>query len=192
MAILIANSLPLEGLEVRADPEGHWLWVKGKCFDKNLMLVHFYAPNVGQVEFFSSLLAEIEGNTEGTLVIAGDLNFAIEPRLDTRGASSMSGSKLRKFRRALASWQLLDPWRVLFPMERDYTFYSPVHQVYSRLYNFFVIQVDCDLVQKATIEVTTLSDHATYVLAWHGEGGNLEQEGRSGNKKGSLFIFSRK
>lgn len=171
VAILIDKSLPWEGKEAKADPEGRWLWVKGKCYERSFTLVTYYAPNEGQVEFFETLLEELEGNIDGTLIIAGDLNFAIDPKLDTsRGSSSMSGSKLRRFRRELASWQLLDPWRVMYPTERDYTFFSQVHGGYSRLDYFFVKHSDFDLVQKTTVEVITLSDHApvSLCIAWGG------------------------
>lgn len=50
-------------------------------------------------------------------------------------------------------------WRTLNPQGKDYTYFSPLHQKYSRIDYFFISQPDIPLLQKATIEPTTLSDH---------------------------------
>lgn len=54
---------------------------------------------------------------------------------------------------------------MLFPSTRDYSFFSPVHQTYTRLDYLFIQQRDFELVQSARIHPITLSDHAPVSLS---------------------------
>lgn len=55
---------------------------------------------------------------------------------------------------------LVDPWRLMHPGERDYTFSSPMHHSHTRI-DFFLIQHrDLSLVTSSQIDIIAFSDHA--------------------------------
>uniref|UniRef100_A0A8C5MSB1 Reverse transcriptase domain-containing protein n=1 Tax=Leptobrachium leishanense TaxID=445787 RepID=A0A8C5MSB1_9ANUR len=63
-------------------------------------------------------------------------------------------------RRLLDSHQLVDVWRALHGGEKDYSYYSSVHAVYSRIDYFFVQQHTFDIIRASDIHTKTWSDHS--------------------------------
>lgn len=55
---------------------------------------------------------------------------------------------------------LVDPWRIMHPDDRDYTYFSHVHQTYSRIDCFMIQHKDIPLVSSSQIDYISLSDHA--------------------------------
>lgn len=92
--------------------------------------------------------------------------MALDPLLDvSRGASHLSYTYLKRVKKLLQEHQLVDVWRLMTGGERDYSFFSPAHQSYSRLDYFFLRHTDLPLVLGAKILPSTLSDHAPVRLA---------------------------
>lgn len=54
----------------------------------------------------------------------------------------------------------MDVWRLQHPKTQDYTFYSPVHAMYSRIDYILVEHRLLEWVTKTNIEITTWSDHS--------------------------------
>ena len=59
---------------------------------------------------------------------------------------------------------LTDPWRTKNPKEKDFSFFSNVHNSYSRIDFFCLPQQYIYKVTDCLIEPITLSDHAPIVL----------------------------
>lgn len=57
-----------------------------------------------------------------------------------------------------------DIWRLMHPQERKYSFYSHVHQTYSRIDYFFIDNVFIQHVQSCKYNTILISDHAPLVL----------------------------
>lgn len=64
----------------------------------------------------------------------------------------------------LLSLTLHDTWKILFPREKDYTFFSHPRNKYSRLDYFFLSQRDFPLLSSAIIEPMTVLDHHTITM----------------------------
>lgn len=100
------------------------------------------------------------------MILGGDLNAALIPRLDTSaGKSSVSPASLTKIRTIFAELSLVDMWRVLQPSTKDYTYYSPAHSSYSRLDYIFISQTLLDYKPDTSIGLTLWSDHAPIHLS---------------------------
>uniref|UniRef100_A0AAR2IU02 Endonuclease/exonuclease/phosphatase domain-containing protein n=1 Tax=Pygocentrus nattereri TaxID=42514 RepID=A0AAR2IU02_PYGNA len=66
------------------------------------------------------------------LILGGDFNCCLDPVLDRSSLTAVPLSKSGKIIKVfLEQYALLDPWRLLNPNKREYSFFSPVHQTYS-------------------------------------------------------------
>lgn len=89
-----------EEKECLSDAEGRWLIVKGRCFAKDFTLATIYAPNTGQTSYLCQFIEKVVEVTEGTLVIGGDWNVAMDPELDvSHGRPSLSHRGIKSLKR---------------------------------------------------------------------------------------------
>lgn len=102
---------------------------------------------------------------EGITIIGGDFNFVLHKNMDTTAPSIVQTSReKKKFKEIMAKCQLVDIWRVLHPLEKDFTFHSKVHGSYHRLDYFLINQLGVNVTTSAEIGSTIWSDHAPVFL----------------------------
>lgn len=147
------------------DPEGRFLFLKGSIGTRKITLANVYCPNRSPTVFLGQMLEKLMGFGEGEMVLAGDMNFCLDPAQDsTSRAQGIKKVSLRAIKRKLYHCQLIDVWRIQHVRERDYTFHSPVHGTYSRLDYIFVDHSLLEGVVDTSIETTTLSDHSPVTM----------------------------
>lgn len=165
VAIGFSRRIKLNLIDKRVDPEGRFLFVKIKMNEKMYTLVNIYCPNRDPMGYLARTLIGLEEFKEGEVILAGDLNFCLDPALDRSADSQWEDKRAcARIGKKLQVQQLIDVWRVLHPKESDYTFYSQVHATYSRLDYFLVDHSLLDSVTGTKIEIQTLSDHAPVVM----------------------------
>lgn len=116
------------------DNNGRYVMISGCLQNEKLTLVNLYAPNTQQSLFFAFLCPVISQFMEGLLIMGGDFNSVCDPTLN-RSSSPLSSDKqtsaaLKEFQTQLA---VTDVWRLINPTAREYSFYSGVHNSYSRI-----------------------------------------------------------
>lgn len=70
---------------------------------------------------------------------------------------SKKSAKLHEF---VTDLDLYDVWRILHPVDKDYTFFSIPHHVFSRIDYFLSSRFVLDRIVNCTIGTQSLSDHA--------------------------------
>uniref|UniRef100_A0A8C5MJ29 exodeoxyribonuclease III n=1 Tax=Leptobrachium leishanense TaxID=445787 RepID=A0A8C5MJ29_9ANUR len=161
VAILFANDVPFVLRDSCTDDQGRYLFVKGTIAEVVYTFATIYIANVAQSACLARIMSKLRRFQEGIVIMAGDLNAALHPPIDTSsGTSALPPHVLHALRRSLHDMRLVDTWRAFHPGERDFTFYSNPHRVSSRLDYIFLEQYRLDLVMEATIHPTTWSDHA--------------------------------
>lgn len=159
-AIAIHKSCPFQPLDNKIDPQGRYVFLKGSVAVQTYTFATIYAPNTNQLTFIDSTLALLAEFREGLLVLGGDLNMSPDPSLDTSHTRSPhSFAFLKHFRKTIQSHLLLDCWRVLHPSDRDFSYYSKVHDVYTRIDHIYVDRATLEFLQEASIGNITISDH---------------------------------
>lgn len=124
-------------------------------------IINVYSPNQDQLQFLSMVSTRLKRFSTVNMILGGDLNAALIPRLDTSmGKSSISPASLTKIRTLLSDLSLVDVWRILHPTTKDFTYYFPAHSNYSRLDYMFISQSLLDFSPTASIGLTLWSDHA--------------------------------
>lgn len=134
VAILIPlNSVCFEFCKEISDKEGRYILVRGKIENKMVTLVNVYAPPDCSKSFFKSLFNVVAQEMEGVLVLGGDFNVVINSRLDTTSHCNRKRQISKCVRNLLEDLGLIDAWRDIHPLTRDYTHYSAPHKVHSRI-----------------------------------------------------------
>lgn len=161
VAILIGKNLPFVKSEVLTDPEGRYIFLKGKVGDRVFTFANIYAPNDKHIAFFRFVFKRLEPFMEGTLILGGDFNIALEPGIDTsRGRSKASYKKLKYIRNLFHEFQLIDIWRASHPTEREFSCFSNIHNSYSRIDYLMTTQSHLGNVTHSEYGSRILSDHA--------------------------------
>lgn len=113
---------------------GRFLVVQGTLLRETNNLVNIYGPNDDNPSFLFLLLATLPGK----IILAGDLNCALDPKLDRSAGIDTSHSQTRKkIQQYLKDLNLCDPWRAQNPNKREYSCYSAVFKTHSRIDYFF-------------------------------------------------------
>lgn len=126
-----------------------------------------YDPNTNQLTFLDTVLEQLLDFKEGSLILGGDFTVSPDPLLDTsHRRPSHSHAFLKHFRKALhlQSHFLMDSWRVLHPSEKDFSYYSNVYNVYTRIDLLCVDHPILELLQLASIGNITIADHAPVLI----------------------------
>lgn len=102
-----------------------------------LRLANLYAPNWDDSEFFSKLILNLNSHK---LILSGDFNCVLDPNLDIskkrqNNSLSKSAAVINSF---LQTYNVSDPLHTSDPVSKHYSFFSPVHQSYSRT-DYFLI-----------------------------------------------------
>lgn len=120
-----------------------------------------YALNNNQLTFIDKILDKLTEFKEGALILGGDFNVNPDPTFDTshRGPSH-SFVFLKYFRKTLQTHLSVDSWSVLDPNDRDFSYYSKVHDVYTRIDLLCVDHPTLEILQSSSIENITISDYA--------------------------------
>lgn len=114
---------------VLRDPRGRFIFVQCCIDDKPYTLASIYVPNSGQLDFLKSTFALLQSFQVGDLLVGGDFNLVPDVSLDKSGGrkkcirrqAQRSGCSL--FQSLLKSFNLIDIWRQLYPLARQYTFF---------------------------------------------------------------------
>lgn len=164
VAILINKRLNFVLLQEFKDENGRYLCLQALINGVQVVLCNIYAPNRDEPNFIHKV-NKMLGSLQGHVLLGGDFNNVSDEYID-RSANNVSS--ITKTGLALNSLKedvgLVDIWRLVHPLEREYTFFSHCHKTYSRI-DYFLISNSCvDLILNCKIGVIALTDHAPVEL----------------------------
>uniref|UniRef100_A0A669E357 Reverse transcriptase domain-containing protein n=1 Tax=Oreochromis niloticus TaxID=8128 RepID=A0A669E357_ORENI len=175
--VLIHNSVPFQVNNTIYDKAGRFLVVQGTLLKETLNLVNVYGPNDDNPSFFENLFLLI-ATLPGKIILAGDLNCTLDPKLDRSSRIDTSHSQTRKkIQQYLKDLNLCDPWRIQNPNKREFSCYSAVFKSYSRIDYFLISSSLLPNITKCIYDSIVLSDHAPTSLFY-----KVEQVNSRSNK----------
>lgn len=164
-AILINKNTPLIVSDTIADSNGQHIIVIGSLFNTPLILANIYAPNWDDYMFFTKLLNSLPQVDSHFLILGGDMNTVMDPVLDRSSAKHFSISKsAQALQSYFQTYGLVDVWRLLNPLTKQYSFFSTVHKTYSRIDYFFVDKKIIHKVKTCNYSSIVISDHSPLIL----------------------------
>lgn len=125
------------------------------------ILLVIYAPNKQQIRFIRRTLVKTRSIQKGQLLLCVDFIIPIDLEIDMTSRNPARKSGLKQL---LLQEDLHDPWRYHNTSERDYTFFSTPHNIYSRIDCFLTDKILLQIVVRAHIYNITWSDHAPISL----------------------------
>ncbi len=160
-AIIIHRKVMFEETHTISDPNGRFVVVSGKLHNLPVILVSVYAPNWDNDEFFVKFFSSLPNVDDHHIIIGGDFNLVQDVSLDR---SSSKQSFLSKSAKVVLDYAfrlgLSDPWRVKYPQDKVFSFFSHVHHTFSRIDFFLLDNKLLNCVNACTYHTVVISDHA--------------------------------
>lgn len=156
---LISNMIQFDCEKEIKDREGRYIIVKGRLENEPVTLINIYAPPESDKKFFKSLFDVLAAEAEGILISGGDLNVIMNHNMDTTSLKRNKGQLTRFINISLEEMGMVDVWRSLHPLLKDFTHYSAAHKVHSRIDYFLMYQSDSFRVKECEIWAADVSDH---------------------------------
>lgn len=120
-----------------------------------------YAPNVHQSSFIHKLMKKVSQIQKGHLILCGNFNLSPDPKIDS---SSLTTRKNQTLQPLLWRYNIYDAWRCLNVTEREYSFFSTSHKIYTRLNLFMTNKWLLTKIRASKINDITWTDHASVSL----------------------------
>lgn len=159
--ILISKHLPFIFEKEIRDPEGRFILVTGHLFGQHITMLNVYAPNEDSPKFISKIILLFNEHCKGLGICAGDFNCVMDERLDKSSSGTVVNPRSSLVLKKLCKETgLIDSWREMNPLTRDYTFYSNPHCSYSRIDYIFIPNTFFSLISFSKIGSIAISDHA--------------------------------
>lgn len=166
VSILLHKFLSFQILATFLNPSGRYLMMKGTLDNTPPHPGQCLLSKQGPSEFYVPY-HEAPDFSQGLLIKGGDLNTPFEPLIDTsNGHTILPFWALKSMKKKVRDLELVVSWRFAHPKDRDYSYFSPVHNCYSSWLDLiFIFQADLRKVHKLEICHITISDHARYPKA---------------------------
>lgn len=115
-AILLHKRIQFSMEQIISDPSGRYIIVTGILFQTPVILACVYAPNWDNPGFMTALFSSIPCLDSHRLIFGGDLNLAVNPRLDRSNPKNLTPSKMASALDTLMSQiGCVDVWRFFHP-----------------------------------------------------------------------------
>ncbi|KAJ1170993.1 hypothetical protein NDU88_002864 [Pleurodeles waltl] len=128
-----------------------------------------HAPNQDQIPFLTKLSSHLTRQRRGELLVGGDFNSILDVDLD-RSSPQLQGAVSSKIAGKLSEWMsywgLVDIWREQHLHDRDYSYYSGLHRLHTRIDR---VACTADLARGMVHSEylgRTLSDHNPLLVTW--------------------------
>ena len=165
VAILLHRDVQFEMSHVIKDKHGRYVIVQGKLFNRAVVMANIYAPNWDNVEFFNKIFSILPDLDSHELILAGDLNCILHKSLDRSSTKAFTLNKSARCINAfLEAYGIIDPWRYKHPETKQFSFFSPVHQSYTRIDYFLIDQKLLPMIKHVEYSSIVISDHSPVIL----------------------------
>uniref|UniRef100_A0A672QA92 exodeoxyribonuclease III n=1 Tax=Sinocyclocheilus grahami TaxID=75366 RepID=A0A672QA92_SINGR len=160
VAILVDRKLGVTIDKCGKDSEGRFSYVAVTVHHLKICFASIYCPNIPDPNFFNAISATLLDMPEYLMVVGGDFNQVCNITLD-RSANISSGldtpSRINTF---ITELNIIDAWRLRYPLVKNYTFFSCRHKTFSRIDYIFVSPQLNKLITSVDILPIIISDHA--------------------------------
>ena len=74
VAIVISDKINFKKGDMKRDPEGHFIILKGRIHQEDTNIVNIYAPNIGAPKHIKKILEDFKKDIDSNTIIVGDFN----------------------------------------------------------------------------------------------------------------------
>uniref|UniRef100_A0A3Q3F7U4 Uncharacterized protein n=1 Tax=Labrus bergylta TaxID=56723 RepID=A0A3Q3F7U4_9LABR len=124
VVILCHKQITMKVLSQEKDSTGRWIILKCDINQEPYTLINIYGPNNDDALFFKDILL-VAAQIYGKCVMVWDYNLTLNPSLDKTNKNPLPLSTAAKaVREGMHDLGLVDTWRTLNPLEREFSFFS--------------------------------------------------------------------
>ena len=127
VAILMSDNIDLKIRKITRDKEGHCIMIKGSVLEKDITIVHIYAPNIGAPQYTRQTLVDVKGKIDSNTIVVGDFNTPLTPM--DRSSKRKINKVTQVLNDALDEMVVIDIFRISIQMQKSTP--SQVHMEYS-------------------------------------------------------------
>lgn len=167
VCILINKNIQFNHHTTISDPEGRFIIINISINNNPITIGNIYGPNSDDPSFFSNVFSSLSNLSSCPIIIGGDYNTVINPTLDRSKHTSKFWQSSKTIKQFMSDFGLGDGWRLQHPQDREYTFYSNVHQTYSRIDLFLTSNSIIPNIIETKIHPISISDHSPVTLTWN-------------------------
>uniref|UniRef100_A0AAX7T371 exodeoxyribonuclease III n=1 Tax=Astatotilapia calliptera TaxID=8154 RepID=A0AAX7T371_ASTCA len=158
------NQYPCVLKKTILDPAGRFIILQCSVLNQDLILVNVYGPNIDDSNFYNNLFLSIT-DLHGEIIVGGDFNCTLEPRLDRSSGLDSSHPKSRQvIQHFMFELNLKDIWRLKNPTGREYSCYSASHNSRSRIDYFLISNFLISRINSCSYKSVLISDHSITTL----------------------------
>ena len=123
----MSDNIDLKIRKITRDKEGHCIMIKGSVLEKDITIVHIYAPNIGAPQYTRQTLADVKGKIDSNTIVVGDFNTPLTPM--DRSSKRKINKVTQVLNDALDEMVVIDIFRISIQMQKSTP--SQVHMEYS-------------------------------------------------------------
>lgn len=165
VSILFKYSLQHDVIQVKHADCGNFIIVTCKIGTQTYLLANVYGPNEDDPVFYQTLTHHIESFSTDHIIIGGDFNFVINPKLDSFNyAREYNTNAKRVFINFIDENMLSDVWRSKNPQRLEYTWLQNNPLKGGRLDMIFVNSQMMSFVRDVTIKPGYRTDHCLVAM----------------------------
>ena len=105
--------------------------IKGPIHKEDITIINIYAPNIGAPQYIRQLLTAIKEEINSNTIIVRDFNTSFTPM--DRSSKMKINKETEALNDTIDQIGLIDIYRTFHPKTADYTFFSSVHETFSRI-----------------------------------------------------------
>ena len=165
VSILFRHCVQHEIITVKQSDCGNLLIVACKIGTQTFLMVNIYGPNEDNPDFFHELSNQLDQIQTDQTIIAGDLNFVMDPTVDSYNyAREYNVNAKRVFVEYINGNGFIDAWRRLNPEGENFTWKKSNPVKCGRLDMFFVSPHLINLISNVAIIPGYRTDHSMVTL----------------------------
>ena len=131
--------------------------IKGTIQQEDITLVNTFAPNIGAPKYVKQILMDIKEEIDTNIVIVGDFN-TLWTSMD-RSPRQKVNKETVALNDTLDQMDLIDIFRAFHPKAAEYTYFSSVHGMFSRIDHMLGHKTSFNKLNKIEITSSIFSDH---------------------------------
>ncbi len=173
VAVLVNNNFDFKVRNIQRDQAGNWIVLDITMLSMDITLVCLYGPNDDQPRFYDNMKTIMENVGNPYYIICGDFNLVQNQSMDTFNYVNINNPKAKEIViKMKEDLDLCDPWRVLNPDTKRYTWRknNPIKQ--ARLDYFLISSELLNLIGVADIMPGYRTDHSIVTIGLN-KGSNI-------------------
>ena len=142
---------------ITRDKEGHYITIKGSIQEEDITIVNIYAPNIGATPYIRQTLTDVKGEIDSNTIVVGDFTTPLTP-VD-RSSKQKIHKETQMLNDTLDEMDFIHSFRIFHPNAEEYTFFSSVHGIFSRIDPILGHKSNLSKFKKIEIISSIFSDH---------------------------------